>query len=62
GAGCGVAIVGDLPFATSSTDGVLLVPLDPRDLGAAAARMLLERIRGLDAPARRVVQQVTTPA
>jgi LacI family transcriptional regulator len=58
-AGCGVAIVGDLPFATSSTDGVVLVPLDPRDLGAAAARMLMERIQGLDGPARRVVQQVT---
>ncbi|WP_163275569.1 LacI family DNA-binding transcriptional regulator [Cellulomonas iranensis] len=62
GAGCGVAIVGDLPFATSSTDGVLLVPLDPRDLGAAAARMLMERIRGLDVPARRVVQRVAAPA
>ncbi|UCN14385.1 LacI family transcriptional regulator [Cellulomonas iranensis] len=61
-AGCGVAIVGDLPFATSSTDGVLLVPLDPRDLGAAAARMLMERIRGLDVPARRVVQRVAAPA
>jgi LacI family transcriptional regulator len=50
----GVAVIGELPFATSRTADVLLRPLNPRALGTAAATMLLERITGLDAPARHV--------
>jgi LacI family transcriptional regulator len=56
----GVAVIGDLPFATSPTSDVLLVPLNPRELGVTAARMLLERIGGLEMPARHVTQG--TPA
>lgn len=52
----GVGIVGDLPFATSRTSDVVLVPLNPRDLGVTAARLLLDRISGDDTPARHVVQ------
>lgn len=51
----GVGIVGDLPFATSRTDQVALLPLNPRGLGVTAASMLLERLDGLDEPARHVV-------
>ncbi|MBE9925603.1 LacI family transcriptional regulator, partial [Cellulosimicrobium cellulans] len=50
----------DLPFATSRTSDVALVPLDPRALGTTAARILLDRLAGADDPARRVVQG--TPA
>lgn len=53
----GVGIVGDLPFATSRTSDVTLVPLNPRELGTTAARLLLGRIAGDDAPARTVVQE-----
>lgn len=56
--GLGVAIIGDLPFATSSVDKLVLVPLRPRELGTRAATMFLERLRGLDAPPRQVVQDV----
>jgi LacI family transcriptional regulator len=57
GPGLGVGIIGDLPFATSRTSDVVLVPLNPRDLGVTAARLLLDRIAGEDAPARHVVQE-----
>ena len=54
----GVGVVGDLPFATSRTSDVALVPLSPRGLGVTAAKLLLDRIAGDDAPARHVVQEV----
>ncbi len=50
----GIAVIGELPFATSRTAEVLVTPLNPRELGRRAASMLLERIRGLDAPPRYV--------
>jgi LacI family transcriptional regulator len=50
----GVAVIGELPFATSRTADVLLRPLNPRALGTAAATMLLERIAGLEVPPRHV--------
>ncbi len=53
----GVGVVGDLPFATSRTSDVALVPLNPRGLGVTAARLLLDRIAGDDSPARHVVQE-----
>ncbi len=62
GTATGVGIVGDLPFATSRTDRVALLPLNPRELGVTAARMLLERLDGLAAPARHVVLDGTTAA
>ncbi|MBD8078601.1 substrate-binding domain-containing protein [Cellulosimicrobium arenosum] len=61
GTSVGVGIVGDLPFATSRTDDVALVPLSPRGLGTTAARMLLERLDGLDVAPRRVVQDGAAP-
>jgi len=42
----GVAVIGDLPFATSKTSGLSLFPLNPREIGLIAARMLVERING----------------
>ncbi len=53
----GVGVVGDLPFATSRTSDVVIVPLNPRDLGVTAAGLLLERIAGSDAPARQLIQE-----
>jgi LacI family transcriptional regulator len=53
----GVGVIGDLPFATSRTSDVALVPLSPRSLGVTAARLLLGRIAGDDAPARHIVQE-----
>lgn len=40
----GVAVIGDLPFLTSSVSELSLLPLSPRVMGAVSARMLLERI------------------
>ncbi|WP_166351997.1 LacI family DNA-binding transcriptional regulator [Phytoactinopolyspora limicola] len=57
----GVGIIGDLPFATSRTTDISLTPLHPREMGLTAARMLVERIRGLDAPPR-IVQPEPPPA
>lgn len=58
--GRGVAIIGDLPFATSVTTDLVLLPLHPRDIGVRAATMFFERLGGLDAPPRRVVHDVTS--
>lgn len=43
----GVGIIGDLPFATSTTSDISLVPLHPREMGMTAARLLLDRVNGL---------------
>ena len=51
----GVAVVGDLPFATFSTSAVVQVPLPARHLGTTAASMLLERIAGSTQPPRTIV-------
>lgn len=56
GRSIGVGIIGDLPSATSRTTDVALVELNPRGMGITAARLLLERIDGLDEPARHIVQ------
>lgn len=53
----GVGIIGDLPFVTSSAERLSLLPLRTREMGVAAARMLIERIRGEGGPARLRTQQ-----
>jgi LacI family transcriptional regulator len=50
----GVAVIGDLPFSANSRD-VPVVHLPTRTMGTTAGGLLLERIEGHDAPARRVV-------
>ena len=50
-----VASVGELPFVVRPPQGLLTVSLPARELGAAAARLLLERIHGFHGSARRVV-------
>ena len=42
----GVGVIGDLPFATSSTAGISLVALHPREMGMTAARLLIDRVNG----------------
>ncbi|MFD5214331.1 LacI family DNA-binding transcriptional regulator [Microbacterium sp. NPDC058345] len=51
----GVAVIGGLPFTTLSPSAVTIVRLPARHMGVTAARMLLDRIRGDDQPARTVV-------
>ncbi|MDQ4213503.1 LacI family DNA-binding transcriptional regulator [Microbacterium capsulatum] len=53
----GVSVIGSLPFTTLSPDVVTVVRLPARDMGITAARMLLERIGGVDEPARTVTLQ-----
>ncbi|BBG03766.1 LacI family transcriptional regulator [Pseudonocardia autotrophica] len=50
-----VAVIGDLPFATTDVSGLVQVPLRPRELGIRAAEMFLERLEGFRGAARRVV-------
>ena len=57
----GVTVIGDVPFASASSENAHTIPLDPRSIGEQAARMLLERINGLKVPPRKVVQGVTGP-
>lgn len=51
----GVAVIGGLPFTTLSPSAITIVRLPARHMGVTAARMLLERIRGDEQPARTVV-------
>jgi LacI family transcriptional regulator len=51
----GVAVVGDLPFATLMPAAVAQVHLPARHIGTTAATMLLERIGGNTSPPRTVV-------
>jgi LacI family transcriptional regulator len=51
----GVAVVGSLPFTTLAPSAVTVVRLPAREMGAQAARLLLERIGGERGPARTVV-------
>jgi LacI family transcriptional regulator len=54
----GVVSFGGLPLVLLVPAGVLVTHLPARELGLTAARMLLERIHGLDSPAREVVLPV----
>ena len=51
----GLASLGELPFPTWEQQGVTVIPWPARQLGVAAADLLLARIRGDDSPARTVV-------
>lgn len=51
----GVAVIGELTFATLPRDAIIEVRLPARHLGVTAATMLLERIQGDTQPARTVV-------
>ncbi|MEO3809545.1 LacI family DNA-binding transcriptional regulator [Sphaerisporangium sp. B11E5] len=53
--GFGLAVFGDLPFASFTRQGIRVVDLPARELGEAAADLLLGRIAGDDGPARTVV-------
>jgi LacI family transcriptional regulator len=53
--GFGLAVFGDLPFASFGRRGIRVVDLPARKLGEAAAGLLLDRIAGDDGPARTVV-------
>ncbi|GAA0384815.1 LacI family transcriptional regulator [Acrocarpospora corrugata] len=53
--GFGLAVFGDLPYASFERQGIRVVDLPARDLGEAAAGLLLERIAGDDGPARTVI-------
>jgi LacI family transcriptional regulator len=57
----GLSMIGDLPFATSRPPNTKIIPLNPRALGETAAQMLIERINGLRARPRAVVQPVADP-
>jgi LacI family transcriptional regulator len=51
----GLAVFGDLPYASLAQAGVSVVPLPARELGETAAGLLLDRIAGDDGPPRTVV-------
>ncbi|GGM83156.1 LacI family DNA-binding transcriptional regulator [Dactylosporangium sucinum] len=53
--GFGLAVFGDLPFASFGRRGIRVVDLPARELGEAAAGLLLDRISGAGGPARTVV-------
>ncbi|WP_198169258.1 LacI family DNA-binding transcriptional regulator [Herbidospora daliensis] len=55
----GVAVFGDLPFTSLERQGVRVVDLPARNLGEAAAALLLARIAGDDGPARTVILRDT---
>lgn len=55
GADVGVAVIGDLPFATTPADSLVLLKLHPRAVGERAARMFFERLGGADTAPRHVV-------
>ena len=54
----GVGVIGDLPFVTSRSADITILPLRPRDMGTVAAQMLLERIGGYSGDPRIVTQPV----
>lgn len=56
-----VAVIGDLPHVATDVDDVIVLPLRPRELGTQAAQMFLERLGGLDGPARRVTVELGGP-
>lgn len=51
----GIAVMGELPFDISSERVNTVIPLDARELGSTAAKLLLERINGDEQAARTVV-------
>lgn len=55
----GLAVFGDLPYTSLEREGVRVVDLPARNLGEAAAALLLARIAGDDGPARTVILRDT---
>jgi LacI family transcriptional regulator len=53
--GFGMAAFGDLPYFPLGPAGIDVVPLPARRIGATAAALLLERIRGNTEPHRTIV-------
>jgi LacI family transcriptional regulator len=51
----GISVFGDLPFVGLVPHGLHLITLPARELGATAARVILERIAGDDQPPRTIV-------
>lgn len=51
----GVAVFGDLPFASLAPTGITIVHLPARHIGVTAATLLLERINGDHQPSRTIV-------
>jgi LacI family transcriptional regulator len=51
----GLAVFGDLPYASLARSGISVVPLPARELGETAAGLLLDRIAGDDSPPRTIV-------
>lgn len=59
----GVSVIGSLPFATSRMSDISTIHLHPRQMGMAAAEMLMERVMGsVTGAGRRVVLADGTPA
>lgn len=54
GAGPALGVIGDLPFVTSRTDDLVILPLGPREMGVTAARLLIDRINGAASEPRTV--------
>jgi LacI family transcriptional regulator len=54
-ASVGILVLGDLPFGMFPRSGTQVLPLPARDLGVAAANLLLKRIGGDTGPPRHVV-------
>jgi len=59
--GFGMAVVGDVPYAPLALTGMDVVPLPARLIGATAAQVLLERIRGDSQPVRTIVLRHELP-
>lgn len=58
----GVSVIGDLPFATSVSENVWIKQLKPSRLGKQAAKMLIERLDGVESgPGRHVVLPIGAP-
>lgn len=53
--GFGMAAFGDLPYFPLGPVGIEVVPLPARTIGATAATVLLDRIRGATEPHRTIV-------
>ncbi len=52
-----VSVIGDLPFATSRSSDIDMIPLNSREMGMTAARLLLDRLQGDDEEPQRIVQR-----
>jgi LacI family transcriptional regulator len=51
----GISVFGDIPFIPFAPDTVHVVPLKAREIGACAARLLLDRIGGHEGSPKQIV-------